>query len=221
MKNMMLLFLCLNTLQFGCNDEGLCLSGSGTLQTYEIPVSTIENVSLMGPINLRIVQSDRESVKITCEPEAFHELVYHANNKLLNIGFEKNIQCLGNIQEVWVNLQVKELKNIYVMGDSQIENTGTLFLNRLSVDIEGNAKVSLAGKVVDQIIYVNGSSIINNASLLSKNTHITVMGSADIQVACSEQMDIIVDGRAEVDYKGSPEIYREVKGSLQLNRLHD
>ncbi len=216
MKNLIMILLCPIILTIGCNDAGNCLNGSGQLADYELSVSAFENVSLSGPINLRITQGDADLLTIECEPEVIGVLEYTVQNNILFVGFEKNVRCLDNIKDVWVNVTMKDLKGIYVEGISTVINQGTLELKDLRIDVEGVGDITLSGSVVNQTISVDGTANVDNESLSSSNTNIEVRGSAFITVDAQEKLDIDVEGSSTVKYVGTPIIHQDVDGSLQL-----
>jgi hypothetical protein len=200
----------------GCNEEDLCLIGSGTVNEYEIGVDDFENVSLLGPINLRIKQASEFSVFVDAEPEIFSELSYEVKNGTLEIGFKENVTCFETDYGVWVNVTVPDIKTVYSSGVSDIISDGDIALAQLEFIISGTANIMLTGEVSEHTIRSSGIVKAKNFGLLTNNTTINVSGSGDIEVSCANELDIDVDGLATVAYKGSPTITQKVKGTLDL-----
>lgn len=200
----------------GCKDEELCLIGSGTVKEYEIGVDDFTNISLFGPINLRIRQGEEISVRVDAEPEIFSQLSYEVKNEMLEIGFKENVTCFETDYGVWVNVTTPNIESIYQSGVSEIVSDGDLTLNQLELNISGTADIMLSGQVSNQII--NSSGVINaeNFDFLSKNTTIDVSGTAYIDLSCSDKLEIEVDGSARIYYLGNPNISQNVSGELDL-----
>ena len=216
MKNLLVITVCSMFILQGCNDEDLCLVGSGTVNEYQIGVEDFENVSLFGPINLRIKQGSEVAVSIDAEPETFNALSYEVKNETLEIGFEENVSCFETDHGVWVNITVPNIKKIYQSGVSEIISDGNLTLAALQLNISGTADVSLTGQVGEQYIISSGVINVENFNFQTTNTEIDISGAADIEISCSGNLDIEVDGSAKVAYKGNPTISQEVSGELNL-----
>jgi hypothetical protein len=200
----------------GCKDEELCLIGSGTIKEYEVGVEDFENISLFGPINLRIKQGPEISVIVDAEPEIFTQLSYEVKNNMLEIGFKENVTCFETDYGVWVNVTLPNLKDIYQSGVSEIRSDGDLILSQLQLNVSGTATIELSGQVDHQSIVSSGVVNASNFALLTKNTTIDVSGTADIELSCSDKLDIEVDGAAYIYYKGNPTISQDASGTLEL-----
>ena len=216
MKNLLVITVCSMFILQGCNDEDLCLVGSGTVNEYQIGVEDFENVSLFGPINLRIKQGSEVAVSIDAEPETFNALSYEVKNETLEIGFEENVSCFETDHGVWVNITVPNIKKIYQSGVSEIISDGNLTLAALQLNISGTADVSLTGQVGEQYIISSGVINVENFNFQTTNTEIDISGAADIEISCSGNLDIDVDGSAKISYKGTPTISQDVSGELNL-----
>lgn len=216
MKNLLVIAICSTIILQGCNDEDLCLIGSGTVNEYQIAVDDFEEVSLMGPINLRIKQGSQISVSVDAEPEMFGKLSYEVKNETLEIGFEENVTCFETDFGVWVNITVPNIEAIYQSGVSEIRSDGDLTLTALRLNVFGTADISLSGQVVNQSILSSGVVNAKNFNFLSTATDIDVSGVADIEISCSDNLNIEVDGSAKISYKGNPTISQDVSGELDL-----
>jgi len=216
MKYLLVITVCSMFILQGCKDEELCLIGSGKVQEYEVGVDDFKNVSLFGPINLRIKQGPEISVIVDAEPEIFSALSYDVKNETLEIGFKENVTCFETDYGVWINVTVPNIESIYQSGVSEIESNGDLALSELHLNISGNADITLSGQVDNQTIISSGVLHAENFALLSTTTSIDVSGVADIELTCSDNLDIEVDGSAKISYKGNPTISRDVSGELDL-----
>ena len=200
-----------------CEDDDLCLIGSGNVNTYQIEAASFEAVNIFGPVNLRYTQGSTTEVSATCEPEMFHHLDYHVSNKTLYIGYRENITCFETEHEVWINITHPDLSIIEADGVNEIVTTAPIAQPSINIEASGKVKVSLSGQVDEQILAVSGALQVRNFHLQSKRTFIDVSGSSDMEINCSETLDIDVSGSSTVYYKGHPHINRTVDGSLSLH----
>ena len=200
-----------------CEDDDLCLIGSGNVNTYQIEAATFEGVNIYGPVNLRYTQGSTKEVSVTCEPEMFHHLDYHVSDKTLYIGYRENITCFETEHEVWVNITHPDLSTIEADGVNEIVTAAPITQPIIEIDASGKSRVSLSGQVEQQILTVAGELEVRNFNLQSKRTFIDVSGSSDMEISCSEILDIDVSGSSTIHYKGHPHINRTVDGSLSLH----
>ena len=199
-----------------CNEEELCLIGAGNVQNYELITDTFEEVSIIGPVNLRIKQGPTLKVDVDAEPEMFTELTYSVKNGLLEIGFDENVTCFETNYGVWVNITLPTITAIYQSGVSEILSVGDLNISSLELSISGTADVSLSGQVEQQLIESSGILNARNFNFLSKNSSVNISGTADLELSCSDDLDIAVDGSAKIAYYGNPIISQDVTGELEL-----
>jgi hypothetical protein len=216
MKNLFVIVVLVSIFSQSCKEEDLCLIGSGTVNEYQLGVDDFENVSLMGPVNLRITQAADFEVMVEAEAVIFSELSYEVKNGTLEIGFKENVTCFETDFGVWVNVTIPTIKKINSSGVSDIVSVGDLNLNQLTIDVSGTANVALSGQVTDQTLKVSGVLNAKNFELLTSNTSIDVSGSSDIEVSCTDNLEIDVSGSANVSYKGNPTISQNTTGTLNL-----
>ena len=221
MKNvtvyLLLALVCLSS----CQEDALCLKGSGTTNTYSIPLSSsFKNIALQGPVNLSVTQGDTLMVEVVAEPEMYNELEYQVKNNQLKIGYDQNVRCFETEVGVWVNVTMPDVDKISSDGISIIKSDGKLELNTLTIDIDGVGDVELSGTIQTQYLRVSGSAEIKNLKLQSAETYIDVQGSAEVDVAVSTMLDIEVDGSADIHYSGDPMINKNVSGHLDLSKVN-
>ena len=205
------------TMFWSCQEDELCLIGSGTVNTYEIESNEFDKVRILGPVNLRYAQGNTISVTVDAEPEMFQYLDHHVSHNTLQIGYEESIQCFKTAHQVWVNITHPELSTIEADGVTEIVTASPINQPRLIIDATGSIKVNLTGQVDEQIISSTGKLQVKNFDLQSKHTFIDTSGSSDLEINCSETLDIDVDGSSTIYYTGHPVINKNVDGSLRLN----
>jgi hypothetical protein len=216
MKNLLIIAVIVLFAAQGCKEENLCLTGTGPVNNYDITTASFTNISLSGPINLRIKQGPELSVIVDAQSELFNSLSYEINSGTMEIGYKGNVTCFETDYGVWVNVTIPDIKNIETSGVSEIVSEGDLDLSYLKLDVSGTAKIELSGTADQQIIESSGEIEVKNFALLSKEVNIDVSGAADIEISCSEKLDIDVSGAADIYYKGTPNITQDSSGSLNL-----
>ena len=200
----------------GCNEEDLCLKGSGTVNEYPLSLTNFDEISIFGPVNLRLSQGSEIAVSIDAEPEIFSELSYEVKNGVLEVGFKQNVSCFDTDHGVWVNATVPDLQTIYQAGVSEIISDGDLNFDQLDLYVSGTAEVMLSGQADTHKIVSSGVINTNNFDFVTRNTSVDISGAAELELTCSDKLDIKVEGSATIYYKGNPEITNNSSGSLQL-----
>ena len=216
MKNLFVILVFALLLSQGCKEDDLCLIGSGTVTEYQLQVDEFENISLFGPVNLRIKQAPNFEVSVDAEAEIFSELSYEVKDGTLEIGFKENVTCFETDYGVWVNVTIPEITNISSSGVSDIVSDGDLDLANLNMDVSGTSNIELSGFVNEQTIISSGLVAVKNFELQTNSTTINVSGSGDFEISTANTLDLDVSGIATVSYKGNPTINQEVSGSLNL-----
>ncbi len=198
------------------DDDDLCLRGSGQVNEYPIDVASFSRVELRGPVNLLITQGPVQEVVVRAEPELFGPLEYEVSDGQLEIGYYKNVTCFDTDEGVWVEITVPNLTEIESEGLNIIRNTGMLTLPYLEMVMSGETHYELNGQIDYQEIYAEGLTEIRNFGVESSEVELYISGSAEVEVTCYDELDITLEGAADVYYKGTPQITQNVDGSLNL-----
>lgn len=200
-----------------CTDNGFCIKGDGHVREYVLEVEDFDAVALSGPIDLTIVQGETASAKIMAESQVMEVLEYDVRGGELMVGFKGKVRCFDTTKGVRVIATVPDIHKVIIDGVSEVENVGNLTLGDFTLECHGKGEVALTGTVDRQFFIVDGDIEVENYGLLSRETSIEVNGRGDFEVSCSDILDIDVDGKADVSYKGHPVITRKVNGALDLD----
>ncbi|MFY0625987.1 MAG: DUF2807 domain-containing protein [Reichenbachiella sp.] len=200
-----------------CND-GSCVEGTGSPSEYEISVNDFSKISLIGIMDLKITQGNEQKVIIVAETEIFDELIYGVNNQHLKFDFDSD--CINTDFGVEVRITVPDIRYISIEGNGGVTSSNDLSLDRLEIEVFGIGEVKLTGSA-NQIEYdVEGSLEVENFDFITASTYIDIEGSGDLEVSCTEILNIEVEGSANVAYKGEPQISQNVNGSLNLTNAN-
>lgn len=199
-----------------CSEDSLCLTGSGSANNYPLELADFDRVSLLGPINLRVTQGSVQEVVVFAEPEMFAPLAYSVQNGTLEIGYEDNVGCFETELGVWVNITVTDLRYVHASGINEIESSGDLNLNKLRIKTSGTSSINISGNIAEQILDGSGVMAVENFDLETQSTAIDITGAGELEVHCTESLDIDVSGSATISYKGHPNISQNASGSLVL-----
>ena len=210
--------ICFVTLMYGClpNEEGLCIIGSGTADTFTVEVESFNEIALFGPISLRIRQDQQQQVRVQVEPNIFPIMTYEVEAQRLEIGLKEDIRCFETEVGVLVDITTPELEEVFVVGASEIATFGELNLDRLKISVQGAAEIGLQGTIEEQIFSISGEAQVYNWELSSSRTKINVTGNAEMQILCEDLLEVDALGSVVVKYKGNPQITETGTGSITI-----
>lgn len=192
-----------------CTDDDK-ITGSGRLVTETREVDEFTSVSSTGVFEINITESEAQSVEVTADDNIIH------NVKTTVSGKELSLYLKGDSYE---NITLKS--NLEVVGLNGISNSGVGNINAFGVDNEGDfrivnsgtADISIEGESDSLEVMNEGTGDINGFDFEVKSCVIENVGSGDIEVNCSESLDIKITGSGDVYYKGHPTINVDISGS--------
>ena len=210
MKTSKIIISSLLSLMFlaSCSDDTII--GSGRLVTETRDVSDFTSISSEGVFEINIKESETQSVEVTADDNIIH------NVKTTVSGKELSLYLKGDSYER-ITLQ----SNLEVVGLNGISNTGVGNINAVGVNNEGEfrvynsgtADIMINGESTDLIIMNEGTGDFNGFDFEVKSCEIENVGTGDIEVNCSESLDITITGSGDVYYKGHPTINVKITGS--------
>jgi len=92
-------------------------------------------------------------------------------------------------------------------GDVRIDS---LDAEALVIHLDGAGDVEVAGRVVEQGIFVNGVGNYRAGELESQTTTVEVNGVGDATVWATDTLDVRINGPSTVKYYGSPQVTRNI-----------
>jgi hypothetical protein len=191
-----------------CSDD--TITGSGRLVTETRDVSDFTSISSEGVFEINITESETQSVEVTADDNIIH------NVKTTVSGKELSLYLKGDSYER-ITLQ----SNLEVVGLNGISNTGVGNINAVGVNNEGEfrvynsgtADIMINGESTDLKIMNEGTGDFKGFDFEVNSCEIENVGTGDIEVNCSESLDITITGSGDIYYKGHPTINVKISGS--------
>jgi len=79
-----------------------------------------------------------------------------------------------------------------------------VIVDSFSIDIKGNANITVKGKVTAFDIKIDGTGDIDALRLSAKTSYISLLGSGFVKVNVQEYLNVNIDGMGTVLYDGDP-----------------
>ena len=191
-----------------CSDD--TITGSGKLVTETRTVSEFTSVSSEGVFEINITESDTQSVEVTADENIIHNVMTSVSGQELRLYLKgdsyENITLQSNIEVVGLN-------GISNSGVGNINATGVKNEGEFRVYNSGTAYISIKGESTDLNILNEGTGDFKGFDFEVSSCEIENVGTGDIEVNCSESLDVTITGSGDVYYKGHPTINVEISGS--------
>ena len=122
-----------------------------------------------------------------------------------------SIVCMNDIQPA--NLLLRS----YGSGDISLQKVVT---NNIDAESTVSGRIiSAGGTTVTEKLKTNGSGKIDMAAVAARSATVRTIGSGDIKVKVSQDLDVTIDGSGSVYFSGYPAISTHISGSGRLVRL--
>lgn len=197
-------------------------------------------VRLVGPGQLHITQSDRESLSI----EAPHymlpaiESTIHDGSLLLGHRSGKIVALQTWREQLSYHLTVVDIGAITLSGcgsvlapdldtdeiELAIKGSGHIIIEELTADIinstiSGSGRILVAGDVESQQLLISGAGTYAAEGLISDFVSLRITGSGSATVAVHHDLDVVITGSGKVHYMGHPEVTKQIFGSGKITRM--
>lgn len=165
----------------------LPLSSHAEIQIKEQPLASFSQLSLMGPMDIQIIQGDTEKLIIRGESQFIEFVETHVKNDALIISLSNQA---NNSSDVFSNSSNIKLK-LYVKTLSQVNNLGSgdLYFKNINNDafsltLNGSGNAAFNTLQANQLdLNIAGSGDIKIVKLIATNIQLSSQGSGDIAIA--------------------------------------
>ena len=194
-----------------CSKETIV--GSGNLVSEEREVSSFGRISNDGIIDLDFTLGDTDFVQITADDNIIDKVRTRVVNGELLLDLDgdsfRDIQVKATI----TGTRLKGFRNTgtgnAVVRSITGEDNFTLFNS-------GTGNIELGGDAVSLMLENEGSGDIKAFNLVVQEADITLIGSGNCELTCTDAMNVYIEGSGNVYYKGNPSIQVQVEGSGEV-----
>lgn len=202
-----------------CNVAGLGgLRGSGIIRAETRNIGNFGQVVVSGDARVYITQGDRPSLVVEVDGNLLEYVRTEVDDFALRLGFAGTVGGYAPTQPLTFHLTARRLRGLEVDGAGTIEATN-INAPRLAVEISGDGRVRLTGKVDEQFVTLNGSGAYDAAGVESETARVRINGSGAALVRASESLTARLNGSGRVSYYGQPQVSQDITGSGQVKHL--
>jgi hypothetical protein len=218
-------------------------AGSALAQSPEGRLYTpgaFDRLDLDGSARVTLTQGDKDQVFIAGDADA------QKSAQVRLVGSRLEIHPSGgwkfwNNERLQIDVQVRQLSQLTLSGNSDVQALGPfkgdqlvvtisgagsvrfdrLDMDRLKFSISGAGDGELAGKVSDLSLSVSGKGKLLAEQLRAGTASVSISGVGNARVWVTEALRVGISGVGSVDYWGQPEVKRSVSGLGSVNALGD
>ncbi|MFV0565428.1 MAG: head GIN domain-containing protein [Flavobacteriaceae bacterium] len=216
------------------------IKGNGKTTTVFRTTTDYNAIICTGALDYILVYGTEGQITIEGEDNLLKYIVTEVKHNNLVVKIENKVSLKPSTnKDIKVTIPCKDIEKISLTGSGDLWNEGILNNNKLDVSLTGSGDVtlniktnyakskvtgsgdiSLKGDTDELESQVTGSGNFHGFDLKSKNTKVTVTGSGDAEVSCTEILKASVAGSGDIVYKGSPKIEEtKIAGSGSISSL--
>ena len=195
-------------------------------RTYEI--SDFRYIHLEGGFKVVLQQSDKPGLSIKADEDDFDYLDVEVHDEVLDIEMKDKHFTLD---QIILYISYKELEKLHIEGGVKLETRGYIELNDFYVYVEGGAKIDMdvkaenfklvgeggvcyklegVSKTLDA--HISGAAYIDADDLKCQRVDIKIEGIGAGYVYATDYLNATIDGVGKIDYKGEPEVHKNIGG---------
>ena len=200
------------------------IKGNGTVASEKRTTASYDAIAVAGFFDVELISGKEGKITIKGEENLLPYIKVEVVDQELKIFVEKNKYIIPNKgKQIIITVPFESINHVSLTGSgdvltkNRIESksfsvklvgSGDINLNVETTDLEinltGSGDLQLTGSTENLNSSLDGSGNIDASNLKAKNVRVTVSGSGDNTVLCSESLYARVSGSGDVEYKGDP-----------------
>lgn len=197
-----------------------CGGGERVVETRE--VAPFQRLDVGDSLDVRVVPGDGTEVRVRAGEKVLDRVFTESAGGVLRLDIRDRGIVIGPdpLGDVRIEVAASALEGVAVHGASDVTLTD-LEGDAIELDIGGASDVTAAGSVDRLTATIDGASDADLGELAARTARVSVNGAADAELNVSEELDVEIDGAADVRYRGHPRVRSDVQGAGELQPLND
>ena len=210
-------------------EERKRIEGSGNVITRDVTVQTFEELDASGLFNLRLLQGDKEQVKIEAEDNLQDLFIVKNEGSRLSISMKKNVNINSkkkmNVYVTFKKLKVMDLSMVggtysdepLIFTDLKLRNESVgsvnldLTVQSLKMDNESVGSVKLTGKAESAVIKSSSVGSIQAGEFVVQKMDINNSGVGSAVVNAAKELIVADSFLGKVKNKGAAVVKKSNK----------
>lgn len=198
--------------------------GNRKVTSEKCSTASYNGIAIRGFFDVELVSGKEGSLTITVEKNVLPYMKVEVVDQILKISTEKN-KSISTSQgkEIIIVVPFESISQVSLAGSGDVITKNIIISNSFSAKLTGSSDMNLSieandfdvnlsasgdivltGKTENFNSNLSGSGDIDAGDLKSKNAKITVSGSGNNKVFCSESIHARVSGSGDIKYTGDP-----------------
>jgi hypothetical protein len=214
------------------------VKGNGKIMTEKRTTAGYDEINVSGFFDVVLVSGKEGAITIQGEENLLPYVKVEVEGNVLKIHTEKNVNISTN-KGIVLTVPFEQISFVSLSGSGDLKSKSTIvgssFKAKLSgsgdltldvktinfeTNLSGSGDVVLTGNSDSFISKISGSGDVDAVNLVTKNSNLTVSGSGDMKVNCSESLYARVSGSGDIAYKGNPKTKdTKVNGSGEISKI--
>ena len=201
------------------------------------PVSGFDALALSAPVDVVIVQGDKEALALEGDEADLAEIETVVESGTLKIRPRSRWGTANFKSHLRGTLNVKNVRSLAIDGSGDIKSAAlhgtdlgiaisgsgdvriaTASYANVSISISGSGDVTVGGKTEKFGAHIAGSGDVRAGALDAREVKVSIAGSGDATVWAREQLHVSIVGAGDVRYFGDPAIKQSVVDSGSVKR---
>lgn len=202
-------------------DEFDCKKGKGARIERELSLAEFTGIELDVQANVFISLGTEQRVVVEGQSNVVNDIELDVQGKVWEIEFDR---CYKNYDDLDIFITVTDLTKLELNSSGnivsqtdftanqvalRITGSGNIIMNDLdasgvSSTITGSGSILLSGSATTHDVFVTGSGDVGSFGFVTTNSDISIVGSGDVEVNVSSDLDVGIAGSGSVYYKGDP-----------------
>lgn len=214
------------------------VKGNGKIITEKRTTASYDEINVSGFFDVVLVSGKEGAISIQAEENILRYIKVEVEGNVLKIYTEKNVNISTN-KNIILTVPFEQISFVSLSGSGDIISKNTIvsptFKAKLSgsgdltldvkssdfeVNLSGSGDVVLTGNSDNFVSKTSGSGDVDATNLSAKNANLTISGSGDMKVNCTESLFARVSGSGDIEYKGDPKSKdTKVSGSGEISKI--
>ena len=214
------------------------VKGNGKIITEKRTTASYDEINVSGFFDVVLVSGKEGAISIQAEENILRYIKVEVEGNVLKIYTEKNVNISTN-KNIILTVPFEQISFVSLSGSGDIMSKNTIvsptFKAKLSgsgdltldvkssdfeVNLSGSGDVVLTGNSDNFVSKTSGSGDVDATNLSTKNANLTISGSGDMKVNCTESLFARVSGSGDIEYKGDPKSKdTKVSGSGEISKM--
>ncbi|WP_115813964.1 head GIN domain-containing protein [Flavobacterium aquicola] len=214
------------------------IKGNGKIITEKRTTAGYDEITVSGFFDVALVSGKEGAITIQGEENILPYIKVEVKDNVLHIYTEKGVN-ISTKESLVLTVPFEQISAVSLSGSGDVKSKDTIVATSLKAKLSGSGDLNLDVKATDFeanlsgsgdvvvtgntenfISKTSGSGDVDAADLISKKANVSISGSGDMKVNCTENLFARVSGSGDIEYKGNPQ-YRDTKvsGSGEISKI--